>query len=67
MRPDEVMEAIHAHLPKLHDPYSDLVPPQGIRLTPKHYAYVKFPRAVTIVVPFVSSQHARRSGEPAGG
>lgn len=38
---DEVMEAIHAHLPKLHDPYSDLVPPQGIRLTPKHYAYVK--------------------------
>src|SRR5574340_807874 len=38
---DEVMEAIHAHLPKPHDPYSDLVPPQGIRLTPKHYAYVK--------------------------
>jgi ribosomal protein S12 methylthiotransferase len=38
---DEVMEAIHAHLPRLHDPYSDLVPPQGIRLTPKHYAYVK--------------------------
>jgi len=38
---DEVMEAVHAHLPKPHDPYSDLVPPQGIRLTPKHYAYVK--------------------------
>ena len=38
---DAVMEAVHAHLPKLHDPYSDLVPPQGIRLTPKHYAYVK--------------------------
>jgi ribosomal protein S12 methylthiotransferase len=38
---DEVMEAVHAHLPKLHDPYTDLVPPQGIRLTPKHYAYVK--------------------------
>src|SRR5688500_4143027 len=38
---DEVMEAIHAHLPKLHDPYSDLAPPQGIRLTPRHYAYVK--------------------------
>ncbi len=38
---NEVMEAIHAHLPRLHDPYSDLVPPQGIRLTPKHYAYVK--------------------------
>jgi ribosomal protein S12 methylthiotransferase len=38
---DEVMEAVHAHLPKLHDPYADLVPAQGIRLTPKHYAYVK--------------------------
>ncbi len=38
---DEVMEAVHAHLPRLHDPYMDLVPPQGIRLTPKHYAYVK--------------------------
>ncbi len=38
---DEVMAAIHEHLPRLHDPYSDLVPPQGIRLTPKHYAYVK--------------------------
>jgi ribosomal protein S12 methylthiotransferase len=38
---DEVMAAVHAHLPQLHDPYTDLVPPQGIRLTPKHYAYVK--------------------------
>jgi len=38
---DEVMEAVHKHLPKPHDPYSDLVPSQGIRLTPKHYAYVK--------------------------
>jgi ribosomal protein S12 methylthiotransferase len=35
------MEAVHAHLPRLHDPYMDLVPAQGIRLTPKHYAYVK--------------------------
>ncbi len=38
---EEVMAAVHAHLPKLHDPYTDLVPPQGIRLTPKHYAYLK--------------------------
>jgi len=36
-----VMRAVHAHLPRPHDPYSDLVPPQGIRLTPKHYAYLK--------------------------
>jgi ribosomal protein S12 methylthiotransferase len=38
---DEVMEAVHSHLPKLHDPYIDLIPPQGIRLTPDHYAYLK--------------------------
>jgi ribosomal protein S12 methylthiotransferase len=38
---DEVMEAVHRHLPKPHDPYADLVPAQGIRLTPKHFAYVK--------------------------
>jgi ribosomal protein S12 methylthiotransferase len=37
----EVMEAVHAHLPPEHDPYVDLVPPQGIRLTPNHYAYLK--------------------------
>ncbi|HSH97730.1 MAG: 30S ribosomal protein S12 methylthiotransferase RimO [Methylophilaceae bacterium] len=38
---EEVMSAVHANLPKPHDPYSDLVPPQGIRLTPQHYAYLK--------------------------
>ncbi len=38
---DAVMAAVHAHLPKPHDPYMDLVPEQGIRLTPQHYAYLK--------------------------
>jgi ribosomal protein S12 methylthiotransferase len=38
---DEVMAAVHQHLPRLHDSYSDLVPAQGIRLTPSHFAYVK--------------------------
>lgn len=37
----EVMAAVHAQLPKPHDPYTDLIPPQGIKLTPKHYAYLK--------------------------
>lgn len=37
----EVMSAIHTHLPQLHDPFISLIPPQGIRLTPKHYAYIK--------------------------
>ena len=38
---EEVMTAVHANLPKPHDPYVDLVPAQGVRLTPSHYAYLK--------------------------
>ena len=38
---EEVMEAVHEHLPRLHSPYTDLVPPQGVRLTPQHFAYLK--------------------------
>ena len=37
----EVLGAVHAHLPRPHDPFVDLVPPQGIKLTPTHYAYLK--------------------------
>jgi ribosomal protein S12 methylthiotransferase len=37
----EVMDAVHLHLPKPHDPFIDLVPAYGIKLTPKHYAYLK--------------------------
>ncbi|WP_455209452.1 30S ribosomal protein S12 methylthiotransferase RimO [Kaarinaea lacus] len=37
----EVMEAVHTHLPPEHDPYTSLIPPQGIKLTPQHYAYLK--------------------------
>ena len=38
---DEVMQAVHRHLPAPHDPFLELVPKQGIRLTPRHYAYLK--------------------------
>jgi ribosomal protein S12 methylthiotransferase len=38
---EEVVGAVHEHLPPRHDPHIDLVPPQGIRLTPRHYAYLK--------------------------
>ena len=38
---DAVMTAVHEHLPRPHDPYTSLIPPQGIRLTPRHYAYLK--------------------------
>jgi ribosomal protein S12 methylthiotransferase len=37
----EVMDAVHHHLPKPHAPFIDLVPAQGIKLTPRHYAYLK--------------------------
>ncbi len=37
----EVMDAVHVHVPKPHDPFVDLVPAQGIKLTPRHYAYLK--------------------------
>jgi len=37
----EVMEAVHRHAPKPHDPFVDLVPAAGVKLTPKHYAYLK--------------------------
>jgi ribosomal protein S12 methylthiotransferase len=37
----EVMQAVHRHLPPAHDPYTSLIPPQGIKLTPRHYAYLK--------------------------
>ena len=40
-RYEEVVSAVHAHLPPAHDPFLDLVPPQGVRLTPRHYAYLK--------------------------
>ena len=38
---EAVMEAVHDAVPPLHDPYLDLVPPEGLRLTPRHYAYLK--------------------------
>ncbi len=38
---ESVLEAVHRAIPPLHDPHLDLVPPQGIKLTPRHYAYLK--------------------------
>ncbi len=38
---EEVVAAVHEHLPPPHDPFTSLVPPQGIKLTPRHYAYLK--------------------------
>jgi len=38
---ESVVQAVHQAVPPMHDPYVDLVPPQGIKLTPRHYAYLK--------------------------
>ena len=38
---EEVLRHVHAVLPKPHDPYTDLIPPGGLKLTPRHYAYLK--------------------------
>jgi ribosomal protein S12 methylthiotransferase len=38
---EDVLNAVHAQLPPRHDPFLDLLPPQGVRLTPRHYAYLK--------------------------
>ena len=38
---EEVMTAVHDQLPAPHDPFTSLLPPQGIKLTPRHYAYLK--------------------------
>lgn len=38
---NDVMQAVHQHFPAPHDPFIDLIPPQGIKLTPQHYAYLK--------------------------
>jgi ribosomal protein S12 methylthiotransferase len=38
---EQVVGAVHEHLPPRHDPFFDLLPPQGVRLTPRHYAYLK--------------------------
>jgi ribosomal protein S12 methylthiotransferase len=40
-RYEEVVASVHEHLPPQHEPFLDLIPPQGVKLTPRHYAYLK--------------------------
>ena len=66
---DEVMEAVHANVPKPHDPFTDLVPDHGIRLTPRHYAYLKISegcnhRCTFCIIPSLRGDLVSR---PAGG
>ena len=65
---EEVMSAVHAHLPKPHDPFADLVPPQGIKLTPRHYAYLKISEGCNHNCSFciIPSMRGRLVSRPAG-
>jgi ribosomal protein S12 methylthiotransferase len=40
-RYEEVVASVHEYLPPMHEPFLDLMPPQGVKLTPRHYAYLK--------------------------
>ena len=61
-----VMDAVHTHLPKPHDPYTDLIPGIGVKLTPRHYAYLKISegcnhRCSFCIIPSMRGDLASRS------
>jgi ribosomal protein S12 methylthiotransferase len=62
---DEVMSHVHAHLPRPHDPFVDLVPAGGVKLTPRHYAYLKISegcnhRCTFCIIPSLRGDLVRR-------
>ena len=65
---DSVVEAVHDVVPPAHDPFVDLVPPQGIRFTPRHYAYLKISEGCSNRCTFCIIPHLRGDlvSRPAG-
>ncbi len=65
---DSVVEAVHAAIPPAHDPHVDLVPPQGVRFTPRHYAYLKISEGCSNRCSFCIIPHLRGDlvSRPAG-
>ncbi|HXF53740.1 MAG TPA: 30S ribosomal protein S12 methylthiotransferase RimO [Hyphomicrobiaceae bacterium] len=65
---EAVISAVHEVLPPLHDPFLDLVPPQGLRLTPRHYAYLKISEGCNNRCSFciIPSLRGRLASRPAG-
>jgi len=64
----QVMEAVHEQLPPEHDPFTDLVPPGGIKLTPRHYAYLKIAEGCNQKCSFciIPSMRGRLQSRPVG-
>ena len=67
-RYEEVLAGVHEHLPQPHDPYLDLVPPQGLKLTPRHYAYLKISEGCNHKCSFciIPSMRGRLNSRPIG-
>ena len=65
---EAVMEAVHEAVPPLHDAFVDLVPPEGLRLTPRHYAYLKISEGCNNRCSFciIPSLRGRLASRPAG-
>ena len=67
-RYEEVMASVHEHLPPQHEPFLDLVPAQGVRLTPRHYAYLKISEGCNHQCSFciIPSMRGRLVSRPVG-
>ena len=65
---EAVVAEVHKAVPRPHDPYLDLVPPQGVRLTPRHYAYLKISEGCNNVCSFciIPSLRGRLASRPLG-
>ncbi|NVJ92553.1 MAG: 30S ribosomal protein S12 methylthiotransferase RimO [Methylocystaceae bacterium] len=65
---ESVMQAVHEASPPLHNPHMDLIPPQGIKLTPRHYAYLKISEGCNQTCTFciIPSMRGKLRSRPAG-
>ena len=65
---EQVVAAVHESVPPLHDPFLDLVPPEGLRLTPRHYAYLKISEGCNNRCSFciIPQLRGRLASRPAG-
>jgi ribosomal protein S12 methylthiotransferase len=66
---EEVLEAVHAHLPPPHEPFAELIPPAGLKLTPRHYAYLKIAEGCNQGCTFcvIPSMRGKLVSRPIGG